>query len=144
MCDPNLSIATSADREGGVRATEQLLKIGAVPEAIVCYSDAVAVGVMTALRTSWGSARPGRRCRQLRRYPGHRQTTTAADAVATYPDRTGADAAELLLRRIDDHALPPRTVLLTSELHVRESTMNFHAIRKQAGRLAGAQSGAGS
>jgi LacI family transcriptional regulator len=43
-------------------------------------------------------------------------------SVATHPDRTGTEAAEFLLRRIEDPSLPPRTVLLSPELHVREST----------------------
>jgi LacI family transcriptional regulator len=39
--DPNLSIATSADRDGGESAVRQLLEAGPPPEAVVCYSDVV-------------------------------------------------------------------------------------------------------
>jgi LacI family transcriptional regulator len=120
--DPNLSIATSADREGGEQAVARLLEAEPAPEAIVCYSDVVAFGVMAALRAA--GLRPGVDVAVASfddlLDAGLQQPPLTS--VATHPDRTGAEAAELLLRRIEDPTLPPRTVLIAPELHVREST----------------------
>ena len=60
--------------------------------------------------------------------------TPTLTSVASYPNRTGAEAADLLRRRMDDPDLPPRTVLLAPELHVRQSTVDPVA-RHEGGRL---------
>ena len=137
--DPALSVATSADRDGGVLAVEQLLDARPAPEAVVCYNDSVAAGVMAALRGA--GIQPGRdiAVASFDDIPDAAVQQPPLTSVATYPDRTGVDAAELLLRRIDDPTLPPRTVLLTPELHVREST-TAHA-RSTAHRSAGRRNG---
>jgi LacI family transcriptional regulator len=140
--DPNLSIATSNDRDGGVRAVEQLLAAGPVPDAVVSYSDVAAVGVMAALRAA--GIQPGREVAiaSFDDIPDAVAQQPPLTSVATYPDRTGAEAAELLLRRIDDPSLPPRTVLLAPELQVRESTMNSHLTAEHSRRRDIAQGGA--
>lgn len=123
--DPNHSIATDAQRDGGVLAVERLLEAGPLPEAVVCYNDTVAGGVMGALRGA--GVQPGRdvAVASFDDVPDSAVQQPSLTSVATYPDRTGADAAELLLRRIEDPTLPPRTVLLTPQLHVRESTTSW-------------------
>lgn len=120
--DPNMSIPAAADRDGGESAVKQLLEVGPPPEAVVCYSDVVAFGVMAALRAA--GLQPGRDIAVASfddiLDAGLQQPPLTS--VATHPDRTGTEAAEFLLRRIEDPSLPPRTVLLSPELHVREST----------------------
>lgn len=122
--DPALSIATSADREGGERAVGLLAETGQPYDAIVCYSDVVAFGVMSALRAQ--GVEPGREVAVagFDDVPDAALQHPSLTTVATLPDQTGAEAAELLLRRIEEPDLPPRTVLLTPELKVRGSTGN--------------------
>jgi LacI family transcriptional regulator len=67
--------------------------------------------------------------------PEARQQQPPLTSVSTYPERTGAQAAELLLRRIEDPTRPAQTVLLKPELHVRESTANLRLTREQSLRL---------
>ncbi len=123
--DSDLSIATSADREGGERAVELLLEASQLPDAIVCSSDVVAFGVLASLRTA--GLEPGEdvAVASFDDTPDARLQKPPLTSVSTYPDRTGTQAAELLMRRIDDPTLPVHNVLLTPELHARESTLGF-------------------
>jgi LacI family transcriptional regulator len=123
--DPTLSISTTADREGGERAVDLLLNVPTLPDAIVCNSDVVAFGVLASLRAA--GIEPGTEVAiaSFDDTPDARLQQPPLTSVSTYPDDTGTQAAELLLRRIDDPALPTHNVLLTPKLHVRESTLGF-------------------
>jgi LacI family transcriptional regulator len=120
---PALAIPTSADRQGGIAAVQALLAGGETrPDAIVCYSDVVAFGVESALREA--GLEPGRDVAlasfddiaeaQLQRPP--------LTSVATYPELAGAEAARLLLERLDAPDAEPRRVVLEPRLHVRASS----------------------
>jgi LacI family transcriptional regulator len=121
--EPALAIPTSADRQGGIAAVQALLAGGGTrPDAIVCYSDVVAFGVESALREA--GLEPGRDVAlasfddiaeaQLQRPP--------LTSVATYPELVGAEAARLLLERLDAPDAEPRRVVLEPRLHVRASS----------------------
>jgi LacI family transcriptional regulator len=120
--EPLLAIATSADRQGGIAAVQALLTQGAPPDGIVCYSDVVAFGVESALREA--GLEPGRDVAlasfddiaeaQLQHPP--------LTSVATYPELVGAEAARLLLERLDAPDGEPRRVVLEPRLHVRASS----------------------
>jgi LacI family transcriptional regulator len=122
VLDRTLCIPTSADRRGGVAAVESLLSERRLPDAIVCYSDVVAFGVVSGLRAA--GLEPGRDVAlasfddiaeaQLQ----HPQLTS----VATYPDLVGTEAARLLLSRLDAPDAEPRRVLLKPDLAVRASS----------------------
>jgi LacI family transcriptional regulator len=120
--EPVLAIPTSADRQGGIAAVQALLAEGAPPDGIVCYSDVVAFGVESALREA--GLEPGRDVAlasfddiaeaQLQHPP--------LTSVATYPELVGAEAARLLLERLDAPDGEPRRVVLEPRLHVRASS----------------------
>jgi LacI family transcriptional regulator len=122
--DPRLSIPTSADRDGGLRAVELLLSAQSTPDAVVCYNDATAFGVLAALRSAGLSPGVDVAVASFDDIPLATLQQPPLTSVATHPERVGAEAADLLLRRINDPALPPRTVLLAPELHERESTLH--------------------
>jgi LacI family transcriptional regulator len=121
--DSALAIPTSADRQGGIAAVQALLAEGAPPDAIVCYSDVVAFGVESGLREA--GREPGREVAlasfddiaeaQLQHPP--------LTSVATYPELVGAQAARLLLERLDAPGTKPRRVVLEPHLHVRASSI---------------------
>jgi LacI family transcriptional regulator len=120
--DRALSIASSADRAGGVEAVNQLLANGTLPDAIACYSDVVAFGVMEALRRN-GFA-PGTDVAvgsfdDIREAELNHPPLTS---VATFPDRVGYEAARILIERLDDPGAAAKRVLLSPRLSVREST----------------------
>jgi DNA-binding LacI/PurR family transcriptional regulator len=133
--DPAQSIATSADREGGARAAHLLLRAGEVPDAIVCYSDVVAFGVLAALRTAGIEPGTDVAVASFDDTPEAPLQQPPLTSVTTYPGRTGTVAAELLLRRLEDPGRPFETVLLKPELHARASTANLRLTREQSPRL---------
>jgi LacI family transcriptional regulator len=116
------NLATSALREGGLAAVEQLLAKGRLPEAIAAYSDNIALGVMTGLRAA--GVEPGHdvALAGFDDIPEAALQHPALTSVATYPERVGAEAARLLLERIALPDLAPRAVILEPRLSARAST----------------------
>jgi LacI family transcriptional regulator len=117
-----LSIPSESDRTGGVSAVERLLELGQVPDAIACYSDVVAFGVVSALRAA--GVEPGRDVAigSFDDVPEASVQHPALTSVATFPERVGPEASQLLLERIATPDLPSREVVLAPSLSVREST----------------------
>jgi LacI family transcriptional regulator len=120
--DEELSIATSADRAGGLAAVETLLRTQRLPDAIACYSDAVAFGVLTGLRAA--GVEPGTDVAVgsfddiLEASVTHPPLTS----VATFPEQVGNEAARLLMERLNAPDAPPQRILLSPRLSVRAST----------------------
>lgn len=124
-----LSIPSVADRPGGIAAVQQLLELGPAPEAIACYSDVVAFGVIAALRAA--GLEPGRDVAvgSFDDTPEAAVQHPALTSVATFPERVGAEASRLLLERIAVPDLAPREVILEPSLSIRESSTSFEPVR---------------
>jgi LacI family transcriptional regulator len=126
--DRTLSIATSADRAGGIKAVGTLLASNPAPDAIACYSDVVAFGVMSGLRSA--GLEPGVDVALgsfddiLEAELEHPPLTS----VATYPERVGEEAARLLRERVEEPDLAPRRVLLSPRLSVRDSSTTLRKV----------------
>ena len=116
------SIQTSASRSGGLEALEQLLERGTLPDAIACYSDNVALGVVSGLRAR--GIEPGRdvAVAGFDDIPESSLQHPALTSVATHPERVGPEAARLLLERIETPDLRARKVILPPTLNVRASS----------------------
>jgi LacI family transcriptional regulator len=114
-----IDIESSSNGEGGLRAGEQLLERGQLPEAIICQSDAVAFGVYRSLRIAGKAAGI--------RVIGYDDVRTAAlwepplTSVATRPERLGRAAAELLLDEIAEPSAGVSERVFAPELMIRES-----------------------
>jgi LacI family transcriptional regulator len=128
--DAKASIQTSASRGGGLEALEQLVAAGPLPDAIACYSDNVALGVISGLRAT--EVEPGRDIAVggFDDIPESSLQHPGLTSVATHPERVGAEAARLLLERIGSPELPPRKVILPPTLSVRASSTSL--ARRQA------------
>jgi LacI family transcriptional regulator len=117
-----LSIPTTADRAGGIAAVETLLAAGPAPDAIACYSDVVAFGVVSGLRAA--GLEPGRDV-ALGSFDDIAEAALQhppLTSVATFPERVGAEAARLLRDRLDVPDAAPRRVVLSPRLSVRASS----------------------
>jgi LacI family transcriptional regulator len=120
--DAELSIATSADRAGGRAAVETLLRTQPLPDAIACYSDAGAFGVLAGLRAA--GVQPGTDVAVgsfddiLEASFTHPPLTS----VATFPEQVGNEAARLLMEQLGAPDAPPQRILLSPRLSVRAST----------------------
>jgi len=123
--DAKASIQTSASRGGGLEALERLLAAGPAPDAIACYSDNVALGVVSGLRAA--GIEPGRDVAVggFDDIPESSLQHPGLTSVATHPERVGAEAARLLLERIGAPDLPARKVILPPSLSVRASSTSL-------------------
>jgi LacI family transcriptional regulator len=117
------ALATSANAAGGIESVEVLLAGSPVPDAVACYSDAVAFGILRALRAV--GIEPGKDVAvgSFDDLAESKLQDPPLTSVATYPDRIGAEAARLLFERIANPTLESRKLLLKPSLTVRESSI---------------------
>ena len=120
--DPALVFSGAATRDVGLVQVQQLLDLAHPPTAAVCFNDVVAFGAMLGLRAR--DLVPGRDF-SVTGFDDIAEATLwrpALTSVAVARQEVGRTAAELLLRRIEQFDAPFETVLLPTELIVREST----------------------
>ena len=120
--DERSVIASGVTFDDGRAAADELLRC--VPEAdgLFAWTDTVAVGAMNRLM-EFGVRIPGRMA--VAGYSGTVLSTIVNPQLTTVEqplDEMGRRAAELLLERIADAALPDRTVVLTAQIRERAST----------------------
>lgn len=124
--DPALSVATSLwHRSNGVDAAEQLIAAGTPFDAVVCFNDALALGVLRGLQ------RHGLRVPEDVVVVGFDDiedslySTPSLTTISPGRDEIAQEAVSLLIRRIEDAG--PRTDVLQVEtgfsLVVRESSV---------------------
>jgi LacI family transcriptional regulator len=99
MC-PTDGLFGEATPEGGAAATRRLLDRGDIPDAILAYSDIVAVGVYAELNRR--GLEPGRdiAVAGFDDIPGSAHRTPPLTTVATFPTTIGERCGELVLERI--------------------------------------------
>ncbi len=95
------------------------------PDVIVAYSDAVAVGVLHALRDSGLRAGRDMAVASFDDVADARYQDPPLTSVATFADDVGARAAQLLLARIGDPDRPFGSLIVNPELQIRQSTTLF-------------------
>ncbi len=120
--DRALSIASTADRSGGVGALSQLLADSPLPDAIACYNDVVAFGVMEELRRRGFEPGVDVAVGSFDDLYEAELNQPPLTSVATFPARVGHEAARILIERLDDPDAAPEQVLISPRLSVREST----------------------
>jgi LacI family transcriptional regulator len=122
---PELSIPTDAERLGGTVAANRLLEQRGLPDAIVGYSDVVALGVLGALRHRGIDAGRGIAVAAFDDIEEAAMQPTPLTTTSTFPTRLGQEAVRLLLDRIANPVAPQRDVVIDPVLHVRESTLRW-------------------
>lgn len=94
---------------------------GKKPTAVICFNDVVALGLSAGLHDL------GRKVGEDFSLVGFDDVAEAEvmrprlTSVSTGPVEIGANAARLLLDRLNDPALPPRRVVKEAQLHIRQS-----------------------
>lgn len=123
--DPSVSAATTNNAAGGSEGIAGILDQGIWPDCLIAYSDAVALGIYAELRRR--NLEPGRDVSVA-----SFDDITMAElllppltSVATYPERIGREAAELLLKRIRDPSMAPQRSHISPALKVRASTAQW-------------------
>lgn len=119
--DETLLLTAPPTRDGGYHAIAELLARPNPPSAALCYNDAVALGAMLGVRAA--GLVPGRDLAVVG-FDDVAEAALARPALTTLaitPRRLGAEAAGLLHERIARPDDPPRRVVLSPTLVVRES-----------------------
>lgn len=119
---PEWIINIPPTRAGGHQGMQQVLALPDTPTAAVCYNDIVAFGALSAL------GQCGLRASQdfsLIGFDGVASTEYSNPPLTTLdiePGRLGETAADVLLRRLDDHGRSPIRHLTEPRLIVRPSS----------------------
>lgn len=120
--DPGASITTLNNAEEGARGLAEALDRGALPDAIIAYSDAVAQGIYAELRRR--DLQPGTSVAvaSFDDVPLAALQMPPLTSVATRADEVGRAASRLLLARLEDSTAAPESILIEPTLKVRAST----------------------
>ena len=115
-------IFSSADTETAAKSMAKLLPLKKMPRAIVCMNDSIAIGVCQALKQAGyripeDVAVTGFDDIEMASYVSPSLTTIRVD-----PYDLGAEAMDLLLKYINDPALPSERICVPNELIVRQSS----------------------
>jgi LacI family transcriptional regulator len=119
--DADLERTSPTSQQGGARAMRALLRLADPPTAVLCYNDVVAFGATFAVQAA--NLEVGRHIAII----GFDDISEAAlwhpplTTIAISPRRIGEEAARLLLERITLPERPPRQVILSPQLKVRDS-----------------------
>ncbi len=119
--DESLVIDCETSPAGGEDAITGLLNYSEPPTAVVCFTDLVALGVLSRLH--YRNYVPGKdlavvSCDDIEEASrGYVQLTT----VHVQKSEIGRKGAEMLLERIADPTLPPRRLLLQPEIIIRKT-----------------------
>lgn len=115
-------VPSAATRSGGVDAAREVISGASSPDAVVCYNDVVAFGVMDVMRDAGLGVGHDILLGSFDNVPDASRSMPSLTSVATFPEQIGEEATRALLQRIDETEGRPRTVLVTPELIVRTST----------------------
>jgi LacI family transcriptional regulator len=119
--DEALERTSPTTQQGGNRAMRALLEQKDPPTAVLCYNDVVAFGATLAIQAF------GRQVGHDVAVIGFDDISEAAlwqpplTTIGVAPRRIGEEAARLLLDRVAQPERPPRQIILSPQLVVRQS-----------------------
>lgn len=108
--------------EGAAGAAGDVLALQPAPDAVLCFNDVLAGGLMLGLRRA--GRVPGRDIAVvgLDDLPLAEMTFPPMTSVAMFPDRIGAEAARLLSRRLADPGASAERAIVAPSLRARDSS----------------------
>lgn len=120
---------------GGHRVAESLLADGRLPQALVCVNDQTAIGVISRLHEARVAIPDDIAVTGFDGIHLGRAFTPSLTTVGQPVRRLGEIAVDLLVRRIADHAAPPRHVELPVRLRLNRSCgcLGQHRARARSG-----------
>jgi LacI family transcriptional regulator len=120
--DESLILQSPCSREYGGGMVDQLLALPHPPTAIFCYNDTIAIGAMMALKER--GVVPGRDLAIVGfdNIPEGVSFSPSLTSISSSPRLIGANAIDLLHRRIADPDMPVQNIILPAELIIRDSS----------------------
>jgi LacI family transcriptional regulator len=120
--DPRRGAYSATNQADGAAAMAVLLDHGQLPDAVVAYSDVVALGAYTELRRRGIEAGRDVAVASFDDIEAAEQQVPSLTSVATFPDVIGRRSAEVLMARLAGEASEPTRVVVDPVLRVRAST----------------------
>jgi LacI family transcriptional regulator len=108
--------------DGAASSAGDVLALSPLPDAVLCFNDVLAGGLMLGLRRA--GCVPGEDIAVvgLDDLPLAQMTYPPMTSVAMFPDQIGAEAARLLARRLADAGAAPKRAIVAPRLKERESS----------------------
>jgi LacI family transcriptional regulator len=131
---PELSHVSNAGYDGGVDATNALLDTARLPDAIVAYSDMVAMGVLAELGRRGIRAGQDVAVAAFDDSPAAIHMQPPLTSVGTLLDRVGSEAVRLLVEGMTDPTHDRMSVLLKLKVEPRRSTLEWSKKSRSAGQ----------
>ncbi|WP_438496372.1 LacI family DNA-binding transcriptional regulator [Paenibacillus sp. IHBB 3054] len=126
--DPKLIMPTPLNREGGIRAIQEVLQLENPPTACFCHNDIIALGVTIGLRLQ--GFIPGEHM-AIVGFDNILETETVEPKLTTvsvFHDQWGVEAARQMLDRIGGLQSDPVKIIIPPKLIVRKSSVCFKGL----------------
>lgn len=120
--DESLVIISSLTSEDGVTAVKQLMKLPSPPDAIFCGNDTTALSVMIYLRDKGVRIPQDFGIVGFSNEPFSKVVSPSISTIAQPGFQMGQKAAELIISEIETKERNPQTIILPTELIIRESS----------------------
>lgn len=120
---PELTVTVNDNsKEEGFRQMSYLIETGALPDALFCFSDQLAIGAMRALLKNGISIPQTVSVMGFSESQSALVTVPALSSVAQPLEEMGRTAARILMDEIEDPSVRPRSIILNAILNVRGSS----------------------
>lgn len=121
-CDESLIIVSTLTSDDGVPAVQQLMSLPNPPDAIFCGNDTTALSVMIYLRDKGIRIPEDVGIVGFSNEPYSKVVSPSISTIAQPGFEMGQKAAELIIRKIENKERTYQTIVLPTELIVRESS----------------------
>jgi LacI family transcriptional regulator len=121
--DPDLVVHADFRESGGYEAMQRLLAVSGPPDAVLVANNLMAIGTLRALAEADLKAPTDVGVVAFDDHPWATLMRPSLTVVAQPLYEIGRKASELLRSRLADRDRPPESVVLRSELRIRESSL---------------------
>jgi LacI family transcriptional regulator len=126
--NPKYIIHSGISQDDGVRDVSKLLGLKSLPDAIFCYSDRKAIGVMLALKRYGYRIPRDIAIASFMNAPVSEVVEPSLTTVEQAAYEIGAKSCQLLLQQIAKPDMELQTILMPSKLIIRESSIKAKAL----------------
>ena len=128
-CDESLVLENRLTSEDGVNAAKQLMSLATPPDAIFCGNDTTALSLMMFLRDKGYRIPRDIGIVGFSNEPFSRVVSPSITTIAQPGFEMGQKAAELIIRKIENKERTYQTIILPTELIIRESSNRLKSVQ---------------
>jgi LacI family transcriptional regulator len=126
--NPKYIIHSGISQDDGVRDVSKLLGLKSLPDAVFCYSDRKAIGVMLALKRYGYRIPRDIAIASFMNAPTSEVVEPSLTTVEQAAYEIGAKSCQLLIQQIANPDMELQTIMMPSKLIIRESSIKAKAL----------------